>query len=122
MEILERRENNLLNRVELTFQWDHPNDPTPSLTEMIEAAAKSEPGSNKDFVFVKNVDTRFGMPRTSGLVLVYGSEDSASIEPDFVRTRHNRGAIEPKPEQSLEEESDAPVEEDEEKIDGDGDE
>ena len=55
MEILERRENNLLNRVELTFQWDHPNDPTPSLAEMIEAAAKSEPGSNKDFVFVKNV-------------------------------------------------------------------
>ena len=47
MEIIERKENPLLGRVELTFQWDHPNDPTPSLSAMVEAAAKSEPGADK---------------------------------------------------------------------------
>ena len=45
MEIVERRENNLLGRVELEFRWDHPKEPTPSRAEMIEAAAKYEPGA-----------------------------------------------------------------------------
>ena len=88
MEIIERKENPLLGRVELTFQWDHPNDPTPSLSAMVEAAAKSEPGADKKLVFVKYVGTRFGMSRTSGLALVYESEKSASIEPNFISDRH----------------------------------
>ena len=88
MEIIERRENPLLDRVEISFQWDHPDEPTPSLSMMIDAAAKSEPGANKDLVFVKNVDTRFGMSRTSGMALIYGSSESASIEPLYVKERH----------------------------------
>ena len=88
MEIVERKENPLLDRVELSFVWDHPGKPTPSLAEMIEASAKSEPGSDKKLVFVKNVNTRFGMSRTSGLAMIYGSPDSASIEPDYVIERH----------------------------------
>ena len=88
MEIVERKENPLLDRVELSFVWDHPGKPTPSLAEMIEASAKSEPGSDKKLVFVKNVNTRFGMSRTTGLALVYGAEDSASIEPNYVSERH----------------------------------
>ena len=88
MEIVERKENPLLDRVELSFVWDHPGNPTPSLAEMIEASAKSEPGSDKKLVFVKNVNTRFGMSRTSGLAMIYGSPDSASIEPDYVIERH----------------------------------
>ena len=81
MQVIERRENPLLDRVEISFQWDHPDEPTPSLSMMVEAAAKSEPGANKDLVFVKNVDTRFGMSRTSGMALIYGSSESAAIEP-----------------------------------------
>ena len=88
MEIVERRENHLLDRVELNFRWDHPKGPTPSRTEMIDAAAKSEPGADKSLVFVKNVNTRFGMSRTSGIALVYGSAESASIEPEHIVKRH----------------------------------
>jgi len=55
---------------------------------MVEATAKAEPGSKKNLIFVKNVNTRFGMARTSGVALVYGSEDSASIEPRYVVDRH----------------------------------
>jgi len=54
----------MLDRVELQFRWDHPNSPTPSLTQIVEATTKAEPGSKKNLVFVKNVNTRFGMART----------------------------------------------------------
>ncbi len=88
MEIIERKENPVLDRVELTFQWNHSGEATPSLSQMVDAAAKAEPGANKKLVFVKNVNTRFGMSRTSGLALIYGAEESASIEPDYVIERH----------------------------------
>jgi len=88
MEIVERKENPVLDRVELTFQWNHSGEATPSLSQMVDAAAKAEPGADKKLVFVKNVNTRFGMSRTTGLALVYGSQDSASIEPNYVVERH----------------------------------
>tara|TARA_B100001250_G_scaffold344012_1_gene312883 strand:+ start:142 stop:501 length:360 start_codon:yes stop_codon:yes gene_type:complete len=88
MEIIERKENPVLDRVELTFQWNHSGEATPSLSQMVDAAAKAEPGSDKKLVYVKNVNTRFGMSRTSGLALIYGAAESASIEPDYVIERH----------------------------------
>jgi len=90
MEIIGRKENPHLGRVEIEFVWEHPNESTPSLTKMIDNAAKSEPGSDKNLVFVKNVRTRFGMTKTSGLALIYDSAASASIEPEFVVARHKR--------------------------------
>ena len=88
MEIIERKENPVLDRVELTFQWNHSGEATPSLSQMVDAAAKAEPGTDKKLVYVKNVNTRFGMSRTSGLALIYGTAESASIEPDYVIERH----------------------------------
>ncbi|GIS50423.1 MAG: hypothetical protein Ct9H90mP24_7150 [Methanobacteriota archaeon] len=41
-----------------------------------------EPGADRDMVVVKNVNTRFGMSRTTGTALIYGSAESKSIEPD----------------------------------------
>ena len=88
MEILERTENDLLNRVELKFHWDHPKSPTPSLKEMVTAVTKAEPGSKKELVFVKDVSTRFGMTRTSGVALIYDSVEASSIEPNYILERH----------------------------------
>ena len=88
MEIIERKENPVLGRVELKFQWNHSGEATPSLSQMVDAAAKAEPGADKKLVFVKNVNTRFGMSRTSGMALIYGAAESASIEPDYVIERH----------------------------------
>tara|TARA_B100000900_G_scaffold414951_1_gene443189 strand:- start:3519 stop:3824 length:306 start_codon:yes stop_codon:yes gene_type:complete len=90
MQIIERKENPLLGRVELTFEWNHKNLPTPTLSEMIIAAAKAEPGSKKEYVFIKNVNTRYGMPLTTGIALVYDSEESASLEPKFIVDRHEK--------------------------------
>ena len=88
MEIIERKENPVLDRVELTFQWNHSGEATPSLSQMVDAAAKAEPGADKKLVFVKNVNTRFGMSRTSGMALIYGAAEAASIEPEYVIERH----------------------------------
>ena len=88
MEIIERKENPVLDRVELTFQWNHSGEATPSLSQMVDAAAKAEPGADKKLVFVKNVNTRFGMSRTSGMALIDGAAEAASIEPDYVIERH----------------------------------
>ena len=90
MQVIERKDNPLLNRVEIRFVWDHPNTPTPKLEEMVSAATTIEPGANSDLVFVKDVSTRYGMPRTTGLALIYGSEEAASIEPNHIVERHNR--------------------------------
>ena len=90
MQIIERKENPLLGRVELTCEWNHVNMPTPTLSEMVTSAAKAEPGANRELVFVKNVSTRYGRPFTTGLALVYDSADSAAFEPKFVQDRHQK--------------------------------
>ena len=92
MEVINRKENPALDRVELQFQWDHSNEATPSLSQMVEAAAKAEPGADRDMVVVKNVNTRFGMSRTTGTALIYGSSESKSIEPEYVIQRHSTRA------------------------------
>ena len=115
MEIIERKENPALDRVELTFQWNHSGESTPSLSEMVDAAAKAEPGADKKLVYVKNVNTRFGMSRTSGLALIYGAAESASIEPDYVIERHKSlNETEPKENKSEEAEPEEQSEESEE--------
>ena len=89
MEVIDRKENPLLGRVEIRFQWEHTNSPTPSLKEMVAAAAKAEPGAKENLVFLNEVKTRFGRPQTTGLALVYGTAESAALEPDFVKQRHS---------------------------------
>ena len=49
MQVIERKDNPLLNRVEIRFVWDHPNSPTPDLSQMVGYGyAKSEPGAKKN--------------------------------------------------------------------------
>ena len=90
MQVIERKDNPLLNRVEIRFVWDHPNSPTPDLSQMVAAAAKVEPGAKEELVFIKDVSTRFGMPRTTGLALIYSSAEASAIEPNFIVERHKR--------------------------------
>lgn len=74
--------------MEINFTLNHADAPTPSLSEMIDMVMKLEPGSKRELIFIKNVNTRFGMPRTTGLALIYDSENDASLEPDFIKSRH----------------------------------
>ncbi len=123
MEIINRKENPALDRIELKFQWDHSNEATPSLSQMVEAAAKAEPGADRNLVVVKNVNTRFGMSRTPGTALIYGSAESKSIEPEYVIERHssraNSATKENNPSEKEESQPEEPEDQPEEPEEGD---
>ena len=108
MEIIDRKENPLLNRVEIEFRWNHEGAATPSRAEMLNAVASIEPGSNRDLIVIKDVNTRFGMGSTTGLGLVYADKESMEVEPTYMHERFaEMRAAEPEPETSSEESSDA---------------
>ncbi len=87
MEIIDRKENPLLNRVEIEFRWNHEGAATPSRADMLNGIASIEPGSNRDLIVIKNVNTRFGMGSTTGLGLVYADKESMMVEPSYVHER-----------------------------------
>ena len=98
MEIIDRKENPLLNRVEIEFRWNHEGSPTPSRVEMLNGIASIEPGANRDLIVIKDVKTRFGMGSTTGLGLVYSDKESMKVEPSYMHERYaEMRAAEPEP-------------------------
>ena len=89
MEITDRKENPILNRVELAWQWRHVGAATPTRNEIIDAVVKMEPGATKDCVLVKSVNTRFGQPLTTGNAFVYGDRADLEKEPKYILARHS---------------------------------
>ena len=87
MEIIDRKENPLLNRVEIEFRWNHEGSATPSRADMLNGIASIEPGSNRDLIVLKHVNTRFGMGSTTGVGLVYADEESMKVEPEYIYKR-----------------------------------
>ncbi len=51
-------------------------------------------GESASTVIVKDVDTRFGQPLTTGLAFIYDSEDAMQIEPKYILERHGAEAAE----------------------------
>ncbi len=94
MNIDQRIENPILQRVELHFTMDHPAKPTPSLKEMIDFITKMEPGAKKECTFILDVTSRFGRSMTTGVAHVYENDEAASTTvPNYVVDRHvRRGA------------------------------
>ena len=89
MEIIDRKENPLLNRVEIEFRWNHEGKVTPSRVEMLNGIASIEPGSNRDLIVIKDVNTRFGLGSTTGLGIVYADAKSMKVEPDYMHARYS---------------------------------
>ena len=88
MEIRERKENKILNRVEIAFSWKHDTKSTPSRKEVMDLVQTLEPGSNRDFIVIKNCETRFGQPLTTGLAYIYASQEAMAVEPNYIHKRH----------------------------------
>jgi ribosomal protein S24E len=89
MEILERNENSLLKRTELSWSWRHVDHPTPSKAQMIAAIVKLEPNASVDRVVVRDVNSRFGQPLTVGRAYVYESVEVMAKEPKYILKRHS---------------------------------
>ena len=95
MEITDRKENPILNRVEISWQWRHVGAATPTRAEIVDAVVKMEPGATKDRVLVKSVSTRFGQPLTTGDAYVYGDRADYEKEPKYILARHDNSAAAP---------------------------
>ena len=90
MEVTNRKENNLLNRVEIEFEINHSQKPTPSRKDMIDLVAKAEPGSKSQLIILKRVNTRFGQALTTGFAHIYTDIDSLkNTEMEYMITRHS---------------------------------
>ena len=90
MEIVSRKENKLLNRVEINFHWQHEGQATPSRQAVMNLVKTLEPGSNPDCIVVKECNTRFGQPLTTGMAFIYSDSDSMTVEPKFIHKKHEQ--------------------------------
>jgi len=88
MDIVERMENKLLNRVEIKFSWRHSGKATPSRREVMDLVKTLEPKSNPEYIVIKDCNTRFGQPLTTGLAYIYENEESMKVEPEYIHKRH----------------------------------
>ena len=95
MEIINRKENPILNRVEISWQWRHMGASTPTRSEIVDAVVKIEPGATKDRVLVKSVNTRFGQPLTTGNAYVYSDRADYEKEPKYILARHDNSTAAP---------------------------
>jgi ribosomal protein S24E len=96
MDIVSRKENKLLNRIEINFSWLHGGQATPSRQAVMNLVKTLEPGSKVEHIVVKECSTRFGQPLTTGLAFIYGDEESMKVEPEFIHKRHEQFRSAPK--------------------------
>ena len=103
MNINERIENKLLSRIEISFSWKHEGKTTPSRKDIMNLVRTLEPGSNPEWIVVKNCETRFGQPLTTGMAYIYSSLEAMAVEPNYIHKRHEQFRTSPdKKEESTE--------------------
>ena len=76
VEIIEKRQNPLLNRQEIRFKILHPKEPTPNRDSARDKLA-SMSNVKKDQVIVDTLETTFGKSETVGYAKIYPSKDEA---------------------------------------------
>ena len=85
IEIIETKENPLLNRKEVEFLIDENQTP-----DRIAVKEKLAAMNNADFdlVFIKEIKARFGKTAVTGFATIYGDEESSKIEPVYMHIRN----------------------------------
>lgn len=76
IEIVEKKENELLERVEVTFKASHEKEGTPQ-REAIREKLSSMLKAPKESVIVDTMTSEFGRMETVGYAKVYKSKDAA---------------------------------------------
>ncbi|MFQ6127771.1 MAG: 30S ribosomal protein S24e [Thermoplasmata archaeon] len=101
-EIVSRKENPLLDRVEIEFRTRHPNEPTPTRDLIREEIAKIAK-AKKNLVIIDGMRSEFGKPETTGYAKVYKSKEKVfSVEREHILIRN--GLLKPKKEPKKKEE------------------
>ncbi len=90
LQVLTRKENPLLKRVEVTFKAVHKAEPTPTRDALRSELAK-QLKSAKDAVIVDRSNSSFGRYETLGYAKIYKSKEEAlSIERSHILVRNKR--------------------------------
>jgi small subunit ribosomal protein S24e len=76
LDIVSKRENKLMDRVEVRFKVDHDGQPTPA-RDAIRTSLASSMGVQKERVVVSDMETEYGKGATDGYAKVYDSSESA---------------------------------------------
>jgi small subunit ribosomal protein S24e len=88
IEIVQKRENVLLKRTEVTFRLTHSKEKTPQRDAVRDKLA-AHVGGKKEGIIVDFLRSKFGSPVTFGYAKVYESAEAAKkIEPPFLLIRH----------------------------------
>ncbi|HEY5539053.1 MAG TPA: hypothetical protein VIL58_05895 [Thermoplasmata archaeon] len=100
LEIMQRRENPLLKRVEVRFRVSHPNASSPRREELRQELAK-ELHAAKDIVILDFLRSDFGRSTSRGYAKVYkAKEDALRIERKHILVRNGLLAAEVKAEKA----------------------
>lgn len=95
LDIKNKRENALLNRIEVNFVLHHPNSPTPKRENVREELSKTMKVP-KDRVVVDHMKSSFGVHDTKGYAKIYPSKEEAmKVEREYLLKRNK---LEAKPE------------------------
>ncbi len=88
IEIVSKKENELLDRTEVTFKASHPKEGTPQ-REAVREKIASMLKASKERVIVDSMDSEFGKMETVGYAKVYKTKESAmKYEREYVLVRN----------------------------------
>ena len=88
IEILEEKENPLINRTELKFRVDHLGESSPNRLEVKKKIAAMQ-GVDEKFAMVRKIESKFGKYYSMGHANVYGDiEDLKYFEPFHIQVRN----------------------------------
>jgi ribosomal protein S24E len=88
IEFVDKKEQPLLSRVDITFRITHPHEQTPKRSEVREELA-SQLNVKKSTVIIDHMNAEFGKSETKGFAKVYKSEKEAKeIERDYILVRN----------------------------------
>ncbi len=88
LEVLQRKENPLLKRVEVTFKATHKAEPTPT-RDALRAFLAKELKATKDIVVIDYQASTFGRYETVGAAKVYKSKEEAlAVERKHILVRN----------------------------------
>jgi small subunit ribosomal protein S24e len=96
IEVLSKKKNELLQRVELEFKVSHPNEGSPKRDAVRTALAKME-NAAKELVIIDNLRSEYGLTSTTGFAKIYKEKEAVmSLERKYILIRNGLIAAEKK--------------------------
>ncbi len=96
LEVLQKKENTLLKRVEVRFKAIHKGEPTPT-RDSLRAFLARELNATKDVVVIDRQASSFGKYETLGYAKIYKTkEEAASVERKHILVRNRLAEAEVK--------------------------